>query len=59
MNATLSIDAASFPIEADRAAAGAPDRQDDLAFFSGLWAILPVALAAWSMTIWAAVHLLG
>lgn len=59
MNATLSIDAASFPVQTDRVAGGAPEREDDLAFFSGLWAIVPVALGAWTVTIWAAVQLLG
>ena len=37
----------------------APERQDDLAFFSGLWAIVPIALGGWALIVWAAIRLVG
>lgn len=59
MQRVLSAD--DFPryAEARRALPPEPDRQDDLAFFTGLWAILPVALGGWALMVWVALQLLG
>lgn len=59
MQRTLSADAAAQMTERYAAVAHAPERQDDLAFFSGLWAILPIALGGWALVVWAAIRLLG
>ena len=39
--------------------AAPPAREDDLAFFGGLWLILPVALGIWALIIWVGVSLLS
>ena len=36
-----------------------PASEDDLAFFGGLWLVLPVALGIWALIIWVGVSLLS
>lgn len=59
MHRTLTADSASQMADSYAAVAYAPDRQDDLAFFTGLWAIVPIALGGWAMIVWAAMQLFG
>lgn len=44
-------------VPADSAAP--PAGEDDLAFFGGLWLILPIALGIWALIIWVGVSLLS
>ncbi len=59
MQRTLTADHAAQMADRYPAAAHAPDRQDDLAFFTGLWAIVPIALGGWTLIVWAAIRLFG
>ncbi len=58
MQRTLTAESAARFLDAYPVGAHAPEQQDDLAFFSGLWAIVPVALGGWAMIVWAALQLL-
>ncbi len=59
MHRTLTADSAAQMADGYAAVAHAPERQDDLAFFSGLWAIIPIALGGWALIVWAAIRLFG
>ena len=59
MQRPLTADSAAELADAYPAVAQAPERQDDLAFFTGLWAIIPIALGGWTLLVWAAIRLFG
>jgi len=59
MQNTLTADSVAQVADRYAAVAYAPERQDNLAFFTGLWAIVPVALGGWAMIVWAAMRLFG
>ena len=59
MQRSLSVDDVARRAHAYPAVPHAPDHQDDLAFFTSLWAILPIALGGWVLIVWGALQILG
>lgn len=59
MQRTLTADHAAQMVESYAGFSHAPERQDDLAFFTGLWAIIPIALGGWVLIVLAAIQVFG
>ena len=59
MQRPLTADSAAQMVDRYATVTYAPDRQDDLAGFTGLWAIIPISLSGWAMGEWAAIRLFG
>ncbi len=56
MDSTINIDAIAHVSQTTASALPMPE--DDLAFFGGLWFLIPAALAIWSGLIWAVTRII-